>query len=155
MLRRLDPKADELLYMQAYSWLAESPRWRKDSEAVWEPEDYLAATHDPARMDVGVFDGGEMVATITLNLRAVGLYEVHLEAAPRTKVGLVVEAGREAADWMFNCYGAQQIWCWVVRANRPMRKIIKSIGFASSGVTMWRGVSHGKLIEWQQFTIGA
>lgn len=152
-LRRLDPVADEALFVQTHEWLDKAPRWRLESEEPWQREDWLAAAYDPTRIDVGVFDNDVLVADIRLDLRAVGLYEVHLEAAATTKAALVVEAGREVARWMFGNYGAQQVFAWIPRFNRPAATIIKAIGFNATGLMMWRGISHGKLIEWRHWVM--
>lgn len=158
MIRRLNPITDDSLFMQVYGWLEDSPRWRQESEGVWgstAPDEWLAATHDPTRIDIGVWDAGELVGDIVLVLRAVGVYEAHLHARRGTKAEVIVEAVETAAAQLFGEYGAESVFAWVPTFNRAMRRIIKAIGFRADGITMWRGTCRGRLVEWTKFTMEA
>jgi len=43
---------------------------------------------------------------------------------------------------------------WVGRHNRGIRKLMESIGFQFYGFTMFKGESHGKILEWHCYQIG-
>lgn len=155
-LRRLDPIADEPLFHIAFGWLEDSPRWRQEAEAVFgtlDREQYLAAATDSHRLDVGVFDGPEFIANIVLVLRAKGVYEAHLEAAPTAPATLVVQAAQMVANQLFVDYGAAAIYCWVPKCNRSVAKLNKAIGFQPDGVIMARGTVRGKLVDWHRYSM--
>lgn len=153
----LDPDEDGELFDEAFSWLATSPPWRRATEAVFgtlDLDEYLAAAHSPGRVDIGVFDGGELVALVTFTIRAKGVYEVHLEAKPGASAELVTTAGCLIRDQIFGKYGAQMVFAWVPKCNRPVRAVLKAIGFSASHVTMRHGIYRDRVIEWEQLSIG-
>lgn len=155
-IKRLDPAADEPLYHIAFGWLEDAPRWRKEAEGVFgtlDREAYLTAATDPARMDVGVFDGPEFVALIALVLRARGVLEVYLEARPRISPTLLVQAAQSVAHQLFTSLGIQVIYSWVPACNRAVHKLNKAIGFQTDHVTMLRGTVRGKPLDWQRYSL--
>jgi hypothetical protein len=157
-MRRLDPKQDIALYREAYRWLVNAPSWRRQIEAVFGTLDqaaYLTAAADPGRVDVGVFDRGELTAIIVLTIRAKGVYEVHLEAHPGMAVELLVQASLLVRDRLFDEYGAQSVFAWTPRWHRTMRRVLQAVGFVDDHVTMLHGTCHGKVIEWVRLSIEA
>lgn len=157
-IRRLDPVADGHLYDLSYSWLMSSPSWRQQTEAVFGTLDYteyMNAVHDPGRCDVGIFVEGVLTAIITLTIRAKGVYEVHLEAAPHTPPEAIMEAGLAIKAQMFGVYGAQLAYTWTPSWNRAVLAIDKAIGFEDTGVRMLHGTCRGRLIEWVELSVRA
>jgi hypothetical protein len=154
-IRRLDPITDSALFEAAYNWLVDSPQWRKDTEAVFgtlDREEYLAATHAPHRIDIGVFEDGELTALVTLTLVGHSTYEVHFEASRGASAKTVVAAGWEIRDQMFR-YGMQCAYTWTPHWNRRVLAINKAIGFQPDNVSMWRGSIGDRTIEWVRYSL--
>lgn len=155
-IRRLDPNTDEQLFEQMYDWLVGGPVWLRQCEAAWGPTDhdnYLAATHGEHRVDIGIFVADTLQACVTLTCATPNIYEVHLGARQGTNLRLIVQAGWAIRDQLFGEYGAEEVFLWTPRWNRPVRNAIKAIGFTPTNVTMWRGTYRGRLIEWVGYSI--
>jgi hypothetical protein len=155
-IRRLNPITDESLFHIAFGWLEDSPSWRRETEAVFatlDREQYLQATLDPARIDIGVFNGPEFIANVILTLRGMDIYEVHFEAAPDADPKTIIAAGCQIRDLMFGQYGMQMAYTWTPKWNRGVLAINKALGFEPSGVMMIHGTARGRLIDWVQYSI--
>lgn len=154
-IRRLDSNIDEPLFRTMFTWLEQSPSWRRETEAVFGTLDlteYLAATHWDRRIDVGVFVGSTLIACVTMTLTAKDTYEVHFEASRQADPAVVVAAGRVIRDQMF-AYGTQLAYTYTPRWNRTVLAINNALGFRPSGVIMLRGTCRGRLIEWLQYQV--
>lgn len=154
-VRRLRVPDDLPLFEIAYSWLESSPQWRQDSEGVWNALDrdsYLAALNATDRIDIGVFVADALVAIVTLTLRAPHTYEVHFEAARGAPVDAVIEAGISIREQML-IYGAASFFTWTPRWNRAVLAINRAIGFLPQHVSMWRGTTGGRPIEWVLYAL--
>lgn len=154
-IRRLDPNADRLLYEQMFLWLHASPLWRQDTETVFGTLDlteYMAATHDSTRIDVGVFEDGRLIADVIFTMRAKGVFEVHLEAARGADITAIVTAGRLIRDQIF-AQGAQVVYAWVPRRNLAVIRILQAIGFSHTYVSMLRTTPGGRVTEWAKLNI--
>lgn len=130
---------DDQLFAEIERWRANSPSWRQ------EPIDPGAA-----RIDIGVFDDGELIADVVLVLQAKDIYEVHLEAKRGASLDTIIEAGRTIRDQMFG-YGMQLAFVWVPRQHREVKEIIKAIGFQPDYVSMLQG--NGRLVERERFSL--
>lgn len=156
-IRRLDPVADLELFERCYSWLLDSPRWRLETEGVFgtlDRDEYLAAAHNPGRVDIGIFDG-ELVAKVALHLTAKNTYEVSLEADRCANTQLIIQAGCLVRDQLFGRYGAELAYVWIPTRHSSVQRIIKAIGFQADNVTMLHGEYRGRLIEWLLFSLKA
>lgn len=153
-IRRLGP-ANAPLFEVMYTWLLDSPPWRQDTEAVFGTLDhdaYLAAFSDPARIDVGVFEGSQLIADVIFTLRARGVFEVHLEAARGADTAVIITAGRLIRDQIF-AQGAQVVYAWVPRRNTSVIAILQAIGFSCTYVSMLRRTPRGRVTEWVKLSI--
>lgn len=156
VIRRLHPRTDHQLFEQMYGWLLSAPHWRRDTEAVFgtlDREEYLLAAYSPNRIDIGVFDHGELCADIILTLQGSGIYEAHLEARRGAPLDLLAVCISQVRDQMFAEYGAQMFFTWQPVRNRTVIAMQKSVGFHADHVNMLRGVSHGKAIEWTRLSL--
>lgn len=154
-IRRLRATEDGALFEQSYSWLMDGPQWRRDTEAVFNDltrEAWLAAAHDPTRIDIGVFIDKVFSADVILTVRGRDVYEVHFEAHRGTPLDAIIEAGRTIRDQMFQ-HGMQWAYTWTPHWNRAVLAVNKAIGFQPSNVSMWRGTTAGRLIEWVRYEI--
>ena len=155
-IRRLNPIADITLFNQSYSWLEQSPRWRRETEAVFgtlDYHEYIAALANPERCDIGIFECDTFTALVTLTLRAPAIYEVHFEARRGASPRAVVQAGWEIRDQMFDYYDMQVAFTWTPHWNRRVLAINKAIGFSPDNVSMFRGVARNQPIEWVRYSL--
>lgn len=156
-IHRIDPARDYELFEESYRWLKTSPRWRRDTEAVFGTLDYgeyLAASHRPGRVDIGVFDGN-LVAKVALHLVAKNTYEVSLESMRTANSAVIVEAGRLIRDQLFGWYSAELAVMWILTRHTGMQRIANAIGFQPTGVSMLRRTPAGRVMEWQLFSLEA
>lgn len=155
-IRRLDPDADSALYAQMYEWTESAPKWLHDATAAFgalSREDYINGARWDRRIDIGIFDDDKLIACVTLILILHRIYEVHLEAARGADPELIIAAGLNIRDQLFGQYEAYEAFMWTPVWNRTVRRINKALGFEPDNVSMFRGVSHGKLIEWRRYSI--
>lgn len=154
MIRRLDPVADSAHLTTAWGWLQDSPAWYRQSASIFGSDSldtYLYNARQERRIDVGVFEKGELAAIIGLTLRSKHCYEVQLDAAHSAPIELLVTAGSEVRDYMLS-YGMQQAFAWLPRWNRSVKRILGEIGFTSDYLMMFRGKLRGRPIEWQRYS---
>lgn len=156
-IRRLNAESDYPLFEAMYGWLQDSPGWRRETEAIFgtmDHEEYIAATHNPERVDIGIFEDDELIADVILTLRAKHTYEVHLEAKRGANAGAILEAGREILATMFGRYGAKFAFMWTPSWNRAVIALNSAIGFHTDNVTMLHGTCRGRLVEWVRQSYG-
>lgn len=154
-IRRLDPITDQLLFEQSYSWLMDGPEWRRESETVFgtlDHTEWLAQTHSPGRIDIGIFMDGVFTADTILTIRGHNIYEVHFDAKRGTPLEVVTEAGISIRDQMF-AYGMEWCYTWTPHWNRAVLAINKAIGFRPDNVSMLHGTCRGRLIEWVRYSL--
>jgi hypothetical protein len=153
-IRRLDPATDTDLYRQAYAWTEGAPRWLRDCAKVFEAPDeqgYLEAAENPARVDIGVFTP-EFTGMITLILRGKGVYEAYLAAKRHSPLDLLGEAVLDVYHTVTQ-YNMRQTFVWIAARNRAILNLCEGVGFAPTGLEMWKGSSHGRPIHWRQMAI--
>ncbi len=152
MIRRLDPTTDEHLLREIYTWDKEHPQWYQDLEKVagWPLEQFLKEA--PDRADLGVFDGEEFVALISIIRRDVGVYEGHVWAKRGNKVEDLAAAVNWVVERLTEDLQMRFGYVWIAKKNRPIKKVCTMAGLRFDGTTLTDGESHGKPIEWQRFS---
>jgi hypothetical protein len=153
-IRRLNPTTDTPLYEAAWQWNADAPRWVRDCAKVFEAADeaaYLAEATDPARVDIGVFTP-EFTGMITLILRGKGVYEAYLAAKRHSPLDLLGQAVLDVYHTLTS-YNMRQTFVWIAARNRAILNLCANVGFAPTGLEMWKGSSHGQPIRWRQLAI--
>lgn len=151
-IRRLDSDTDRDFYAEAWAWDIDAPRWYQDSDAVFRPEsfdEYMKLAHGDDQCDVGVFDD-ELIGLITVTLRGKGVYEGHLSAKRGANLEMLAEAVLQIRCQLFE-RGMSEAYLWVAAKNRAIRKLCANAGFYGTFVTMLRGSSHNRPIEWEQW----
>lgn len=152
-LRRLDPLEEMSLYAQAFEWGQMSPRWLREANGAFGTTDFcefvLCALADD-QIDIGVFEYGRLVGLISLVLRAPGVFEVYLRARRGTKVETLAVAARSVRDGLFmdGRLRVGEIFAFVASFNAPVLEVCRGCGLSADGVTVLRGESRGRVIEW-------
>lgn len=150
-LRRLEMPDDADLFRTAYHWDDDAPRWRQDCEQAFGEVDeasYMAGRADPARADIGVFNG-KLLAVVSLVRHGPGLFEVHLQASRSTDLAAVLWAIEQLrAQLQFTC-----IFCWLPFCNRAILRLLTVAGFRPDGMTVFAGLTHGRPIEWHRLVL--
>lgn len=153
-IRRLDPATDTPLYLQAWQWTADSPRWYRDCAVVFEAADetaYLAAAADACRIDIGIFTP-DFTGMISAVLRSKGIYEAYLAAKRHAPLDLMAVAVTDVWRTLVT-NGMKQTFVWIAARNRAILNLCEGVGFVPTGLEMWKGRSHGKPIHWRQLAI--
>ena len=146
-LRRLNHD-DRELYETVFSWEKDYPRWLRDAEKFCGmPLDEFLAVEN--RVDIGVFNP-ELTGMVSINYRGPKVFEGHIWAKRGTSVELLAWTVASIRDDLVRDLGMKAFFVWVVKKNRPIKKLCGMIGCEFDGVTMIDGESHGKPIEWQR-----
>lgn len=155
-IKRLNYTTDQALYRWAFSWLEDSPDWRRHTEAVFgtlDRSEYLQAARNDHRIDIGVVDGPLFIAKVALHLIAKHTYEVSLEAARGANTATIITAGMLIRDQLFGQYGARCVFAWVPRWAKGVQQVLLAIGFHDTYVSMLKGTCRNRVIEWLRFSI--
>lgn len=150
-IRRLDPIEDRGLYVDAFLWDIDAPRWYRESDKIWRPEtleQYLELAHGEDQIDVGVFNPN-LIGLVTITRRAVGVYEGHLSAKRNAPRDVLSQAVYQVRHQLFEI-GMREAFVWVASKNRGVIKLCEDAGFYDNFVTMLKGSYHGRVIEWRQ-----
>lgn len=157
-LRRLDPAADESLVREAVAWMESAPRWFRDCDAAWGAtegaDDDLRHMREEPQADFGVFDGGELVAVVTVTLEGKGVFNSHL-MAKRGANPLAVMQGASGVLKGLLGQGMREGWSWLARKNYGARRVVEAMGMRLDGLSRFKGVSHGQPIEWVRYSVRA
>jgi hypothetical protein len=151
MIRRLDPTKDRGLYVDAFLFDLDAPRWYRESDKIWRPETferYMELAHGDDQIDIGVFENG-LIGLVTITRRAQGIYEGHLSAKRNVPRETLSSAVYQIRHQLFEI-GMQEAFVWVASKNRGVIKICEESGFYDNFVTMLKGSYHGRVIEWRQ-----
>lgn len=156
-MRRLDPVKDERLVREAVAWINSAPRWFQDADAVWgkdNADDYLNQMSTDAQADFGVFDDEKFIAVLTVSLKSHGVYESHLMAKRNASSSVITLAIVNLREQMFQ-HGMIETWLWLARKNFAVRHIVEAAGLIRDGVSMLKGRSHGRPIQWLRYSVRA
>ena len=156
MIRKLDNNVDHSLLRAAYHWDDDAPRWRKDCEAAWgivTEADFLAAALAPVRLNIGIFDDDKMVGLIMLTLVAKNTYFVDIAAQRGTDMAILEDGARNLTAQMFLHHGMQETFAFTPTRNHAILNLLNRVGFTPDGVTVLKGQTHGKVIEWCRSSI--
>lgn len=150
MIRKLTPKLDLECYQQVWAWFQSLPRWAHDALAAYSVEtfeEYLELANGP-RTNVGVFDGEEFIAMITVELAAPRVYELHLSSARRPPVEPILEAFVNLAKVLFEDLNAQMAVSFTPSYDRGVLALVRAAGMRQDGVEKLKGQSRGKVVRW-------
>lgn len=156
MIRKLDNNVDHSLLTTAYHWDDDAPRWRKDCEAAWgiaSEADFLAAALAPTRLNIGVFDGDEMIGLIMLTLMAKDTYNVDIAAQRGADMAILEAGARNLTAQMFLYHNMKETFTFTPTCNRAILTLLNHVGFTPDGITVLKGQTHGKVIEWRRSSI--
>ncbi len=154
MIRRLQTGTDEHLLREVYTWDKDFPQWYQDLEKVagWPLEQFIKEA--PDRADLGVFDGEEFVALVSIIRRDVGVFEGHIWAKRHSKVENLASAVSWVIERLIEDLQMRFGYVWIAKRNLPIKQMCIMAGLRFDGATLKDGESHGKPIEWQRFSYG-
>lgn len=154
-LRRLDPATDQELFQTTWDWFAAAPQWYRDAHTAFNDDkqsDWLYNAGAPGRCDIGVWHDETFIADIILTACSARTVEVHFESAPNADTAALLSAFEMVRDRAW-AQGIQRAVTWTPRFNRTILALDKAIGFVDRGVRMFKGITHGKPIEWVELSI--
>jgi hypothetical protein len=159
-LHRFNPRKDEdLRYLyQAYLWENEGvPVWYSNASQVFGAdtwEDCLKRAYRDEQIDVGVFDEARRFSgLITVVLLDEGTWEVFIAGPRRSEAELFTRAAFAMAKNMFDARLAEKFISWVCTRHRGALKLNRACGMVEDGVTMLKGSSHGRPLEWKRLVL--
>lgn len=157
MIRKLDPSTDLDCYRVCWSWFQDLPRWAHDILAVYSVEkfeDYIELANG-ARANIGVFDGEQFIAMITVEWLAKGVYELHLSSSRRPNVELIIEAFVNLSKTLFEEMDAKMAVSFTPSYDKGILAMVRAAGMRQDGVEKLKGVYRGRVIRWRRSIITA
>jgi hypothetical protein len=158
-LRRLDPHNDEDvdLLRQAFVWDTEDvPAWYSNAEQIFGGdswEQYLERARREEQIDLAVIEDSNFCGLITDVLVAPRTFEVFIRGPRRSNAELLTLAAFAMAKNMFDDGVAEAFTSWVCSRHRGALRLNKDCGMVEDGVTMLKGVSHGRPLEWKRLIL--
>lgn len=146
-IRRIFPDTDRGLYVDAYLWEQDYPRWFREMMPPLTLKKMLELAHGEDQCDVGIFNGS-LFALATMSLRAKGTYEIHLTVKRGTDAELLQEGLAGLKGCINRDLHPVELYSWIAKRNIPTRKLCVSMGLREQGLTRTHGSYHGKPIEW-------
>lgn len=121
------------------------PRWFRDGNSVWKitEADFLEFCHNCWR--IYEIDGCALLYVERQGRNA----EIHFSVLrghkidPESLIPIRLELLTE-----FDC-----VYGWVAAKNRGIKAVCNLLGMRFQGLRMFKGKSHGKVLEWQQVSI--
>ena len=156
-VRRLYPDEDRELLAIAHGWDTEPsrPRWYREMDATYGAGDfdaYIAGARGVGRIDVGMFDDGELRAVFVFSEQEPHVVEVHLMVKRGTLVDDLVFVANQLKPQLFEL-GVREIVAYPARKNYAIRQLCRNIGFVEDGCVMIKGVYRGRVIEWLRHSL--
>jgi hypothetical protein len=153
-IRRLSPDEDRELIVEALNWVRREPRWSRDADSTWgeiSDEGYLEMMKKDAQVDIGIFEDDELRAMLTVAMVKKGVFNTHLLVKRGTKPETIAEGALAVKLLLIRDMGAKEIWAWLASVNRGAQRVVKAIGMSRNGISILKGHSHGRVLEWQQW----
>lgn len=105
------------------------------------------------RTNIGVFDSDTLIAMITVELVANGVYELHLASARRPSRELILEAFVNLSKVLFEELKAQMAVSFTPSYDKGILALVRAAGMRQDGVEKLHGVSRGRVVRWQRSII--
>jgi len=155
-LRRLDPdnSDDQAMLKIAFDWETENiPLWWANAQQVFGVdtwEESLERSRRPEQIDVAVLDRDSIYnGLITLVLVAPKTYEFFFSGPRRSDAGLLALACFQVGKQMLiDDQIAELLISWVCSRHRGALRVNQECGMEPDGLTMYKGRSHGRPLEW-------
>lgn len=158
-LRRLNPNdtEDVELLRQAFAWDTEDvPAWYSNAEQIFGEdswEQYLERARRDEQIDLAVIDDCKFCGLITDVMVAPAVFEVFIRGPRRSNAELLTLAAFAMAKNMFDDGIAEVFTSWVCSRHRGALRLNKACGMVEDGVTMLKGGSHGRPLEWKRLIL--
>lgn len=155
-LRRLDPNKpnDEAMLKIAFEWETENiPLWWADAQRIFGVdtwEESLARSRRPDQMDIAVLSRDAIYSgLITLVMVAPKIYEFFFSAPRQSDAELLSLACFQVGkQLLIDDQMADQLISWVCSRHRGALKVNTECGMERDGLSMFKGRSHGRPLEW-------
>ncbi len=151
-LRRLTAN-DTAELAQVVAWQRATPRWYREAEDAMNGADtladYLDRAEDEHNILIWVEEGEAMVMFVPT---APSEMEIHLCAPRYSNAETIAAAGAYLMQDLREKGIGKRIIAWVNARHRGIKRVIGSIGFVPSGVTLAQGQkTSGKIFNWEQW----
>lgn len=158
-LRKLnpaDPQDVELLH-QSFLWQTEDiPTWFSNAEQIFGQdtwEEYRERARRDEQIDLAVIEDGKFCGLITDVMVVPKIWEVFIRGPRRSNAELLTLASFAMLKSMFDAGIAEAFTCWVCARHRGSLRMCKQCGMVEDGVTMLKGSSHGRPLEWKRLIV--
>jgi len=151
-------KTETRLLREAARFELAMPKFYRNASATWTTgEDEIVKHYQNCANLYGIFERDEkrvdkLSGIAYFELIADGVYNVHCDLKRGCQLAEVIPVIAQIRDYQF--LGNMRIcYAFVLRKNRPVKKMMAAIGFKPTMLKLYRGFSHNKMLEWVQLAI--
>jgi hypothetical protein len=148
-VRLLDSEQDKDFLIEAWHFKDTAPRWFRECLDIFKEtiDEYLESARD--EFHFGVFDDEGLAATVRLIPERPTIWNLHLYARKGASLDILLAAGIDIRERMLP-HGATFYGYLPVR-NKGVSWLYEALGFVDSGLRLYKGVVHGKVVEWKHY----
>jgi hypothetical protein len=148
IVRLLDSDTDRDLLIEAWHFRDTAPRWFRECLDIFKEtkEEYLENSRD--ELHFGVIDD-QLLAVIRLIPEKQGMWNIHLSARKGTAPEVLLAAGLNVRERMVK-HGAS-FYGYLPERNKTIGLLYEALGFVDSGLRIYKGVVHGKVVCWKHY----
>lgn len=143
----------------AFGWETENiPVWWSNAQRIFGAdtwEESLARSCRPEQIDIAVLDHDHIYSgLITLVLVQPKTYEFFFAAPRRSDAELLALACFQVGKRLLIDDGvAERLISWVCARHRGAMRLNLTCGMRPDGLTMYKGRSHGRPLEWRRMSL--
>jgi hypothetical protein len=100
----------------------------------------------------GLFNEDRLFGLVQCENITDSVTNTHLDIRRGSPISDILEGIAEVRDRQFES-GMKICTAWILKKNRPMRRILEAVGFKPTFLSMKAGMSHNKVLTWNQMAI--
>ncbi|HEX5085363.1 MAG TPA: hypothetical protein VFY40_25270 [Blastocatellia bacterium] len=143
----------------AFEWETEDiPLWWSNAQQIFGAdtwEESLERSRRPEQIDIAVLNPDQIYSgLITLVLIAPKSYEFFFSAPRKSDAELLALACFQVGkQLLIDDQTAERLYSWVCSRHRGAMRVNLMCGMGRDGLTMFKGRSHGRPLEWIRMTL--
>jgi hypothetical protein len=134
------------------------PKFYRDAGNLWTTgEDEIVAFYRKCGAIYGIFEKNKknvekIVGMAYFEQVCDAVFNVHCDLKRGLPAAEIIPVIAQIRDYQF-LSGMRLCYTFTLKRNRPVRMMMEAIGFKPTFLKMYRGTSHGRLLEWEQLAI--
>jgi hypothetical protein len=151
IVRLLDGDADRDLLIEAWHFRDTAPRWFRECLDIFKEtkDEYLE--NAKGELHFGVFEDDRLDAVIRLIPEKPTVWNIHLSARKGIALETLLAAGVNVRERMLKHDAS--FYGYLPERNKGISRLYEALGFVDSGLRLYKGVVHGKVVAWKHFIL--